>query len=202
MRVLLVESHKGVGNRATELLVSSDHEVVRCHDPSAGHPCGVFENPSMCPIEKATIDAALVVHAGGAATTGYEAGAGCARRARIPMVVYATEGHPFGTSVREVGVDIVGACERAAAGRLEEHEVAVRSFVMAAPILLQCRTLAHDVEVEVHRAGEHLRVIVRVPSDVPASADTSLADRAVRGLRCFDRSASTIDVTVEHHTAG
>jgi hypothetical protein len=51
MRVLLVESHRGIGSWATEVLESASHEVVTCHDGENAYPCGVFDNPSTCPLE-------------------------------------------------------------------------------------------------------------------------------------------------------
>jgi hypothetical protein len=183
--------------RAAELLEAAGHEVLTCHDGSESVPCHVFENPSRCPIEHERVDAALVVHAAGGATTGYEAGAGCARRARLPMVVYSTEGHPFGVSMHEVAADVVAACERAASGRLEEHEAAALAAVSAAPLFHRDGSAAPTIDIEVHRTGDRLHVTVKLPSDVPASADANLADRAVRGVRSFDRSASIIDVTIE-----
>jgi hypothetical protein len=82
----------------------------------------VFKSPSQCPIEHEQLDAALVVHAAGGEVTAYEGGAGCARRARLPMVMYSTEGHPFGASMHEVVADVVAACEQAASGQVAEPE--------------------------------------------------------------------------------
>jgi hypothetical protein len=196
MRILLVESHPGVGCQAAELLQAAGHEVATCHDESSGSPCRVFDEPSTCPLEHGAVDVALVVHESGSVATAPESGVGCARRARVPVVVCSRSGHPFGPFVSEVQDDVVSAVEDAVRGRMPEHEKAARDMVLAAPAFGH-----HDksaVDVEVRRDRERLKVRVVVPASVPVGYDPSLADRAVRGVRSFDRMAAIIDAAVEH----
>jgi hypothetical protein len=195
MRVLLVESHPGVGCQAAELLEAAGHQVATCHDESSGSPCRVFDDPSTCPLEHGSIDVALVVHESGSVATAPESGVGCARRARVPVVVCSRSGHPFGPTVREAGDDVVTAVEEAVRGRMAEHEKAALAMVLAAPVFGH-----HDrsaVDVEVRRDHDRLKVRVIVPSSVPVGYDPILADRAVRGVRSFDRMAAIIGAAVE-----
>ncbi|MFQ5558486.1 MAG: hypothetical protein ACE5GB_13400, partial [Acidimicrobiales bacterium] len=75
----------GLFARGAELLRSSGHEVLACHEAGAAAdrwPCSAITDT--CPLEGVGVDAAVALRRGASRV---EAGIGCVVRQRIPLVV-------------------------------------------------------------------------------------------------------------------
>jgi hypothetical protein len=199
MEVLVVESDPGAAVIAIAQLEAAGHSVRRCHEVGApAFPCSGLE-PGHCPLEESAIDVVLTVRGSGhARPTPLEDGVTCALRRHAPVVVAGrTTLNPFERyPVTLAGVDdIVGACERAAAGAQLGHE-AVGTTALA-------QTLGHagiptaEAFVSVHRSGEGLRVQLHVPMETPKEVRDIASVRVVGALRGYDPYAPGINASCQ-----
>jgi hypothetical protein len=194
MRVLLIESVPGAGRDQAVGLEAAGHQVVRCHEMGVpSFPCRGVDGD--CPVETGPVDVALGVRsASPAEPSGEEQGVTCALRHRIPVVVDADAGHPYGARVLDAGHDPVVACEAAQRAPQFGHAAAIRDAVDAHPLL------AADgirVSVDVRRRAPDLRVRVLVPDGLGPDLEAAVANRAASAARRYDRSARVIDVSLE-----
>src|SRR3954465_9458697 len=136
MRILLLESHPGVGAVTEAELVAHGHDVVHCHEAGQpAFPCRELESPGSCPLRGAdAVEVAVVVHDPAAdSPTMAESGVACALRNEVPVVSRhdGTPG-PFAGWTFPVGSQPVSdACEVA--------------------VLLSRATEAHPLVTEVRR---------------------------------------------------
>lgn len=187
VRVLVVESHRGLASVAASTLEAAGHEVHRCFGPDdSGFPCvGMQGQP--CPVEHG-VDVVFLHRAGSTARpTPLEDGVLCALRAGVPVVEARARTavvDPFGAFVsawvdpKEPAVDAV---ERAALGRYEDLADTVLARVD--PLLAHAGLGAGDVTCEVVREDGALQVLIRTRTPVPALVAQSLAVRALDAVR-------------------
>jgi hypothetical protein len=197
MRVLVLESDLGAAVVAAAQLEAAGHDVVRCHPEGARpFPCAALET-GHCPLDDG-VDVTLTVRA---RSMGHPApledGVTCALRRHVPVVVAGrTTANPFDRfPVTVAGVDVVAACEQAAAGPLLEHEaIAVRTLDET---LTRAGVATDDAAASVHRARGRLRVQLRVPPATGARERAMASVRVIGALRAFDTSAAGIDVAYQ-----
>jgi hypothetical protein len=114
------------------------------------------------------------------------------------VVAGRTTANPFDDfPVTTAGVDVVEACERAAAGPLLSHEaIAVRALD---------ETLGHGgiptdgAAASVCRNESRLTVTLTFPEEASSLARAMASVRVVGALRDYDRYATGIDVVTEEH---
>lgn len=154
-------------------LRSAGHEVIRCAPPGRpGFPCD--GSKGACPLD-ATVDVAVVVHDRPSTDISPgEAGAVCALRDGVPLVLAGhARQHPFGDRIGAVAAspdDVVSACERAVAGRLA--------------------ALGRRVGGTVVRDGDAIRVTL------PPGASSAQAVLAHQALKAAARAARIVDVEI------
>lgn len=190
--VLVVESHPGVGQAASEALTAAGHTVHRCHEAGTpAFPCKGLTDAEECPVGP-NLDVALLVRRRVTPRpTELEGGASCVIRAGVPLVEY--------------GPDVLDPFERWIAGRAENDDDVVSSVESAAAEAL--RAVARAVEQHltkllqnegidpgaIHCSIErrHPRLVVRLRSDV-------VVDERVRhaiGVRALDAIRANMPVT-------
>jgi hypothetical protein len=179
MRTLLIDTT----STGPDLLDGSDlldgHDIVRCHHAEGpAFPCAGLTDEG-CPIEHGPIDVAITVRPeGAAAPTAEEAGATCAARVGIPMVVLGGTEQPFAPwSVTAASVDdLPEAVDRAIAmiakRRAEPIEAEVRRVLEVEGVD------AGQVAVEVTREGDDAHILIRTEHEVSESLAGTLATRA------------------------
>ena len=204
MEVLVVESEPRAAASAALQLEAAGHQVLRCHEPDErvqGFPC-VGLASGHCPLEEDDIDVVLTVRSGASpAPTALEDGVTCALRRRVPVVVAGrTAVNPFARwRVAVSDGDVVGACERAAAARLLEHEAVATK---ALDWTLRYRGLPTDTaSAVVRRDGGCLLVTLQVPSEAPKLVRDMAVVRVAGALRAFDPHAAKIDIGCEMTTS-
>jgi hypothetical protein len=175
MRMLLIES----GDRSVEQALDG-HEIVRCHAPdSPAFPCaGLTEDG--CPIEHhGPIDVAITVRPDDAGVpSAEEAGATCAIRTGLPMVVVGGAEQPFGpwSTTAASADELPGAIDRAITLVAERR---AQPIVAEIERLLEVEGVdAGRVEVDVLRDGDTAHITIRTEREVDEAVAGKLATRA------------------------
>ena len=83
MRVLMLESHPGVGAAAVAELVAAGHTIARCGTESHDFPCRGIAGDGQCPLDE-HVDVAVLAREPGVSHVEY--GAVCAARSRVPVL--------------------------------------------------------------------------------------------------------------------
>ena len=198
MKVLVVETEPHAAATAAAQLEMSGHQIERCHEPdqdASAFPC-IGLSSGRCPVEDTDIDVVLTVRGPSHPSPApLEDGVTCALRRRLPVVVAGrTSTSPFDRyHVAVANQDVVGACERAAAGRQIQHEaVAGRALDWT----LRHRDLPLDAaRADVRRHDGGLQVTLFVPAETPNVVRDMAIVRVAGALRAFDTRSSRIDVT-------
>jgi hypothetical protein len=200
MKVLVVESEPQAAATAMVQLEALGHEIERCQDPdndSPLSPCHALTS-GRCPLDAGDVDVVLDVRGPThPQRTPLEDGVSCGIRRHVPVVVAGrTTPNPFDRfQVHVAGRDIVGACERAAAGRQIRHEAVADQALDTA---LSHRDLPLESAYAVVRRHEGgLRVKLFVPAETPKVVRDMAVVRVVGALRGFDPAASRIDIGCE-----
>ncbi len=198
MRMLVVGTGPAAIEQAERTLVDAGHDVARCHDSGApAFPCRALSGSSGCPLEEGPIDVAVTLR--NRALSGpspFEAGATCAIRRHIPLVVAGvTGGEPFSpwcSQIVEDPAEFVEVCEAVATvpapGPSAEARRAV-SLVLA----------AHDRHAEARATVWRQQGRLQAKITVPASCSdlkSTMAARVIGALRSFDEFATIVDVMV------
>jgi hypothetical protein len=198
LRVLVVESHRGLASVAASTLEAAGHEVHRCFGPDdSGFPCvGMQGEP--CPVELG-VDVVFLQRAGATARpTPLEDGVLCALRDGVPVVeARSSVVDPFGAYVTawvDPAETVEAAVEAAARGRYEAVSAAVLERV--APLLEHTGLTPEDVSCEVVREGDSLQVLLRTARPVEAMAAQSLAVRALDAVRTSGLARGQVGVHV------
>jgi hypothetical protein len=203
MRVLVLESESGGGDRAAAALEAASHTVARCHD--AGYPafpCRGLDTPSTCPLERDPVDVALSVRSPDADDPGpLEDGVACAIRAHIPLVVAGASAvgpyEPWAAASigTETEADIVGACAAAATAPLRRHSQAGTDRLRA---LLAYNGVAdaESADVEVTRRNGRLRVLIRVPEHVAPQVADAASTHVLAAIHAIDPTARGTDISI------
>lgn len=191
--VLLLASGPARLDDVRAQLEDAGHRVVRCHPDGAreAFPCDAVAGRG-CPLDGAGVDVALDVRSTAwPEPTAWEAGASCARRVGVPLVVAGdTATQPFGEHAEVVldGRYALGAAVKLAADRARAAREASVEAVCGAPV-----TLTRD--------GDRVHVVVHA-SPEGASARTMLATRAGGAARAVSRGASRLTVSFSAPAAG
>jgi phage baseplate assembly protein W len=197
MRVLMLESHAGLGSDVVARLTAAGHSIVRCDSTDRSFPCRGIAPDQGCPLDE-PVDVAVLAHEPGLLDV--EHGALCAARQRIPIVEVAPSRFEPVASVVSVttvdGEDIVAVCEQAANdGRVHAAAVIGRLLQLGVATSEELDPDRGTVGIEVVRSGSRLRLMVVLDLSV-ASRETEIVRAAQQALRAFDRQTRVIDVTV------
>lgn len=201
--VLLIESHHGVGDTATQVLAGSGHRVHRCHD--TGDPswvCVGLTDPSSCPLD-GHIDVAVLARAPGTtAPTPHEDGVRCAIRARLPLVeigLGAREGEPPDeyapwVTLHSHEASLNAACHAAVTIGHQRIVDAVLERVM--PMVDEAGLPAERTHASVSSHWPNLTVAITIPGPADRRLEQAIGVRAYDALRNHTDGYSTLDVTV------
>jgi hypothetical protein len=202
LRVLVVESHRGLASVAASTLEAAGHEVHRCFGPDdTGFPCAGMQGEP-CPVELG-VDVVFLDRAGATARpTPLEDGVLCALRDGVPVVeARSSVVDPFGAYVT-AWVDptetVAEAVEAVAQGRYDVVADAVLARI--APLLEHAALEAADVTCEVVREGDALQVLVRTARPVVALDAQSIAVRALDAVRTSGLARGQVGVHVLDNT--
>lgn len=119
-RVLVVGTDQWAIEQAATQLRAAGRQVLGCHDPGEpSFPCNALVPGRACPVDEG-IDLALDVRARPVNPPSLdEFGAVCALHAQVPLMVAGVPGDsgfgPWATSTVANGVDLIAACDEAAA---------------------------------------------------------------------------------------
>jgi hypothetical protein len=180
MRTLLIESTPEAATEVAGSLDAAGHDVVRCHAADGpSFPCSGLTAEG-CPIEAhGPIDVAIAVHAGaGPQPTAREAGATCAARSGIPLVVVgAGDDAPFDgwAETCDHPDELPGAVDRAIAGVAERR---------AAPLVAEAIRVLEvegvdggEVQVQIQREGDTAHIVVLTEHELPEVTANRVATR-------------------------
>ena len=204
MRVLMLETDRHSADGVAVRLENAGHTVVRCHDDDTpAFPCNGLANAGGCPLDDAQGVDVVIDHRAHAypRPTDYEDGVSCALRRHIPLVASGvTVLSPFEpwTTTSTEGVDIVAACEAAAAAPLER--IAAPAQAVAREVFALAGRDPEGVTVDVHRQGRRLQVLATIPADA-TDVEGPVAVKVAGAVRAVDRDASQIDVAVQRAEA-
>lgn len=202
MRVLVLEAEPGAADGPVAALTAASHTVDRCRpEGSAGFPCVAIGSPGVCPLDAQPIAMALTVRTGGPGVAATEDGVACAIRANVPLVVAGeTEDNPFAPWSTAVvagtrDVDVVTACERAAAAPLPRHSGAATERLRR---LLRNAGVpdAEAGRVEVTREHGRLRIRLLLPADVPSAVVRAAGTYVLAEIHAVDPTARGSDVSL------
>jgi hypothetical protein len=200
MRVLVVGTLPGAIERAATRLRGAGHDVIRCHEHGApAFPCAALVEGRVCPLEAGPVDVVVTARdRPWPRPSPFEAGATCALRRHVPLVVAGAVLDPFERwAIREINGDddLAQACEEAASAPLPRHgEVATAS---AREVLEQAGVNADGAAATVCHERGHLHVVLELPESARA-LDSNVAVRVLGSLRALDPHATGIDVSVTH----
>lgn len=186
MRTLLIESTPRGSAAVAGTLEASGHQVLRCHQVDGpAVPCAGLTDEG-CPIEgHGPVDVAIAVHDPAEAdATAREAGATCAVRTGIPLLVVGRD-TPFdrwadATAAPTFAADDLASELDSAVGRAIAGAAARRAEPLAAEArrVLEVEGIdAGEVTVEVTRDGDTAHVLVRTERPVPEQVANTIATR-------------------------
>lgn len=201
MKVLVLEERVGSSCDAALDLVSSGHEVVRCHGADEpAFPCRGI-TAGACPLDRGDVSVALMVTTGsGDAVDAAEDGARCALRRHIPVVVAGCGASPideFASGRVDDASAVAGMVELVGTMPSPRHgDVAEGAFAGVLEAHGLDPALAGAI---VTRRGSELHVRL-VPGGAVEPAVMEIAAVRVAGaLRRFDPYPRAIDVVVDTH---
>jgi hypothetical protein len=197
MRVLVLESHPGVGADAEAQLSAGGHQIVTC-EPEDGHaPCRGLGASGTCPLDE-HVDVAVLVQEAGMGPL--QPGAICAARDRVPVV----EVDPVGIATRTPitgwttvpGAELLAECTRAARdGRAHVRAITDRLLAMDVVTPTEVRPDGGTIGFDVERGSDRLLLTIRI-ADEARDRGGEILRAATQALRDFDRHAAVIDVAV------
>ena len=196
-RALLLSSDDETLADVEAHLADAGFDVRRCHEPGApAFPCANLAGGD-CPLSlPGGVDVVVDVRTHPwPLPTGREIGVTCALRARVPVVVVTSSGHPFeswATATVPPGTDLAEACEDAIAAGLEEARAAVVDAVAAVFATHGLAGTPASVRLERRLGRLHATIEAAVPRPVAGMAAT----RAAVAIRRFDRASSALEIDV------
>lgn len=194
MRVLIAESQPHLADAVEQRLTDAGHETFRCRDADDS-PMGCAVSTGSCPLERAGVDVAVVVRAGGGELSPHEDGGRCAVRRHVPVAVIGRPG-PFGdhAASRAQGEDdVVAAVERAADAPVPALREAVAAGVLDATGI----DLSDDpLAIRVRRRAGNLDVEIRLTGPLTRARRNQIGVRVAGAVRQVDQTSASIDVSV------
>jgi hypothetical protein len=205
MRVLVIDDPAGQAAPAVDALQQAGHHVSFCHETDAGvFDCNGMPGHDGCPLDQTGIDVALVGGATGPTgeplvdPTVRSAGAGCAMRRRVPVVIAGTPSGATPAWADDVlapgDPDVVERIDAAARqGRIpliEASETAARN------VLERNGMGDTPVAARVVREEHRLRVMVDVEADLDDRQRERIAVRVADTVRGIDAWSPSLDVQV------
>lgn len=206
MRVLVIEDHEQKSAAAVETLRQAGHEVTYCHEPTDGAlECNGMPGRVGCPLEDGNVDVAMLGRSldvgrdDRRVPSAREAGAGCAKRHRVPVVITGTLGavDPPSWAADILAAEDPDLVERIDAAARQGRVPLVEAAEGAARAALErAGRGAPVVAARVIREHGRLRVSVDVAAELDDRVRDRIAVRVVGAVREIDRSAPSIDVQV------
>jgi hypothetical protein len=195
MRTLLIESTPRGATAVASTLEASGHEVVRCHHVDGpAVPCAGLTQDG-CPIDgHGPVDVAIAVHdRSEPEATAREAGATCAVRTGIPLLVVGRD-TPFDAWADATATPTFAADDLAAElGAAVDRAIAGAAARRAEPLAAEVRRVlevegidAGEVQVEVTRDGDTAHIVVRTERPVTERVANTIATR----VHAVDQRAS------------
>jgi len=211
MRVLVIEDRDRDAEAAVEILREAGHEVSFCHEPGAmALDCNGMPDRGGCPLDHGGIDVAVMGRAPVIATgvdaghdpSAREAGVGCAKRHRVPVVITGRPGAaslpPWATDI--VDVDDPDLVERIDAAAVRGRVPLVDAAESAARSVLDGAGRGQEPLVgRVVREDRRLRVIVDVAAELDDRLRETIGVRVAGAVRAIETSSPSIDVQVLSH---
>jgi hypothetical protein len=213
MRVLVIESQDRDAETAVEALVDAGHHVSFCHEPGAGAlDCNGMPGRAGCPLDHGAVDVAVLGRSGpvgsgwgpSAEPTAREAGVGCARRHRVPVVITSTVASHTPPSWAADVVDpadpdlvsrVATAAEQGRVPLVEATEAATRAVLDGAGLA------SAPAVARVEREERRLRIEVDVAAELDHRLREAIGVRVVGAIRTLDWATPSIDVHVIGTTA-
>lgn len=195
MDILLVHTEAGRDDLAQRAFEAAGHVVHRCHEHEPHEvPCRGLE--AQCPLTEGidvVVDVRSVRSHG---LEGPEDGALCALQSRVPVVVADPWGdHPL-AGLHDVVRTVAGSSMSGLVRAAEETAAdASPAHGRAASRAVQRPGMDERIAVNVFRRRGILDAVVVVPPATSPVERHDLADRVRSGLRSYDRTAVTIEVT-------
>lgn len=208
MRVLIIEGHDRDAEVAVEALLEAGHDVTFCHEPGAAAlDCNGMPGRAGCPLDHGGIDVAVLGRTApltrGLATGSdpgvREAGAGCAHRHRIPVVI---AGPPGAATRPSWASDMVSAADPDLVARIDAAAVRGRIPLVdaaegAARAVLDSVGLSQAPVVgRVVREDRRMRVTIDVAAELDDRLRESIGVRVVGAVRALETTSPSIDVQV------
>jgi hypothetical protein len=208
MRVLVIETQDRDADAAVESLRDAGHSVTFCHEPGAGSlDCNGMPGRPGCPLDHGGIDVAVLGRSSPAAIgwspsadpTAREAGAGCARRHRIPVVITSkvptTKPPAWATDV--VDPDDPSLVERVRDAARRGRAPLVEAAEAAARAVLDGAGLASAPVVgRVVREDRRMRVSIDVAAELDVRLREAIGVRVAGAIRNLETATPSIDVQV------
>lgn len=199
MRILMLESHPGVGDHAAAKLTAVGHTIERCVAGDRRYPCRGLSGEGACPLDE-YVDVAVLAQEPG--VDYLEHGAVCAARGRVPVV----EIEPAHTNVRlpasvwtsAAGPDLAEECARAARDG-SAHARAVANRLVALGVITRDELEGKDatLTIAVERGTNRLLMTIGL-GDQTCDRRTDIVRAATQALRDFDQRVPMIDIVVRN----
>ena len=199
MRILMLESHPGVGDAAVAMLTEGGHTIERCEAGDRRYPCRGLAGEGACPLDE-YVDVAVLAQEPG--VDYLEHGAVCAARGRVPVV----EIEPAHTNVRlpasvwtsAAGPDLAEECARAARDG-SAHARAVANRLVALGVITRDELEGKDatLTIAVERGTNRLLMTIGL-GDQTRDRRTDIVRAATQALRDFDQRVPMIDIVVRN----
>ena len=197
MRVLMLESHRGIANDAVAEMTEAGYTIVRCDTSDRRVPCRGLAAGGECPLDE-YVDVAVLVQEIG--TCHVEHGAVCAARSRVPVIEVDRADIalrlPIASWTATAAPRLLDECERAAHDG-SAHAEAVEGRLVELGVVTPAELDQPDgtVAIAVTRGANRLRLTVDL-ADSMRDRQTEIVRAATQALRDFDRQPAVIDVAV------
>jgi hypothetical protein len=206
MRVLVIEHREREAEAAVEALSAAGHRVSFCHEPGTEvMDCNGMPGKAGCPLDHGGIDVTVVgrstpvTTSDGAEPSAREAGIGCAKRHRVPVVIAGTIGEAipptWATDIVAVGDPYL--VERIDAAARKGRVPLVEAAEGAARAVLERSGLGSvPLAGRVARDDRRLHVTVDVAAELDDRLRETIGVRVAGAVRAIETSSPSIDVRV------
>jgi hypothetical protein len=199
MRILMLESHAGVGDDAVAMLTEVGHTIERCEAGDRRFPCRGLAGEDVCPLDE-YVDVAVLAQEPG--VDYLEHGAVCAARERVPVVeIEPAHAHlrlPASVWTSAAGPSLAEECERAARDGTA-HAQAVAKRLVALGVIARDQLEGEDatLSIAVERGTNRLLMTIGL-GDQNRDRRTEIVRAATQALRDFDQRVPVIDIVIQN----